>query len=78
MLNLLMSRDFPGVLVVKKKKKKKKSACSARDEGYIPGSGRSSGEGNSNLLQYSWLENSMDRGVVQAIVYGVTKESEIT
>ena len=32
------------------------------DVGLIPGLGRSPGEGNSNLLQYSWLENSMDGG----------------
>ena len=38
-----------------------------------PGSGRSPGEGNGNLLQYSWLENPMDRGNWQAIVHGVTK-----
>ena len=39
------------------------SACSAGDPGSIPGSGRSPGEGNGNLLQYSCLENPMDRGV---------------
>ena len=39
----------------------------------IPGLGRSSGEGNGNLLQYSYLENSMDRGAWQAIVCGVAK-----
>ena len=39
----------------------KKSACSARDPGLIPGLGRSPGEGTGNLLQYSYLENSMDR-----------------
>ena len=43
-------------------KKKKESACNLGDPGSIPGSGRSSGEGNGNLLQYSCLENSMDRG----------------
>ena len=36
------------------------SACSVGDLGSIPGSGRSSGEGNGNPLQYSCLENSMD------------------
>ena len=40
----------------------KESACNAGDLGLIPGSGRSPGEGNGNLLQYSCLENSMDRG----------------
>jgi len=39
----------------------------------IPGSGRSPGKGNGNLLQYSFLENSMDRGAWWAIVHGVTK-----
>ena len=40
------------------KKKKKKSACNAGDLGSIPELGRSPGEGNGNLLQYSCLENS--------------------
>ena len=39
----------------------------------IPGSGRSPGEGNGYPLQYSCLENSMDRGVWQATVHGVVK-----
>ena len=43
------------------------------DVGSIPGSGRSPEEGNDNLMQYSCLENSMDRGVWWAIVHGVTK-----
>ena len=40
----------------------KASSCSAGDPGSIPGLGRSPGEGNGNPLQYSCLENSMDRG----------------
>ena len=40
----------------------KESACNAGDLGLVPGSGRSLGEGNGYLLQYSFLENSMDRG----------------
>ena len=40
----------------------RKSACSARDPGLIPGSGRFPGEGNGSPLQYSCLENSMGRG----------------
>ena len=40
----------------------------------IPGSGRYPGEGNSNPLQYSCLENSMDRGPHQATVHGILKE----
>ena len=39
----------------------------------IPGSGRSPGEGNGYPLQYSCLENPMDRGAWQATVHGVTK-----
>ena len=49
------------------------SASNAGDLGLIPGSGRSPGEGNGNPLQYSCLENSMDRGIWQALVCGVEK-----
>ena len=49
----------------------KESACNAGDVGSIPGSGRSPGEGNSNPLRYSCLENPMDRGYGQATVHGV-------
>ena len=45
----------------------------ARDTGSIPGSGRSPGGGNGNLLQDSCLENPMDRGAWQATVHGVSK-----
>ena len=51
----------------------KESACNAGDPGSIPGSGRFPGEGNGNPLQYSCLEISMDRGALQATVYGVAK-----
>ena len=51
----------------------KESACSAGDLGSISGLGRSPGEGNSYSLQYSWLENSMDRGAWQAADHGVAK-----
>ena len=44
-----------------------------RDVGWIPGSGRSPGEGHGNPLQYSCLENLMDRGAWQAAVWGVAK-----
>ena len=44
-----------------------------RDSGSISGSGRSPGEGNGNPLQYSYLENRMDRGFWQAIVHGITR-----
>ena len=51
----------------------KESTCNAGDLGSIPGLGRSPGEGKGYLLQYSGLENSMDRGAWQAIVHGVAK-----
>ena len=51
----------------------KESACNAGDLGSVPGSGRSPGEGNGNLLQYSCLENSMDRRAWRATVHGVAK-----
>ena len=44
----------------------------------IPGSGKSPGGGNGNLLQYSCLENSMDRGAWWATVHGVAKELDTT
>ena len=51
----------------------KASACDVGDPGLIPGSGRSPGEGNGNPLQYSCLENPMDRGAWWATVHGVAK-----
>ena len=51
----------------------KESACNAGDLGSIPGLERSSGEGNGYSLQYSCLENSMDRGDWRATVHRVTK-----
>ena len=51
----------------------KSPAANAGDVGLIPGSGRSPGEGNGNPLQYSCLENPMDRGAWWAAVHGVTK-----
>ena len=57
---------FPGGAVVKNSPA---NAGDARDMGSIPRSGRSSGEGNGNLLQYSSLENPMDRGAWRAAGY---------
>ena len=60
---------FPDGLVCKK------FACilgDTGDTGLIPGSGRSPGEGNGNLLQYSLLGNNIDRGAWWSTVYGVT------
>ena len=51
----------------------KESAWCAGDLGLIPGSGRSPGEENGNPLQYSNLENSMERGSWWATVHGVSK-----
>ena len=51
----------------------KESTCNAGDLGSIPSLERSLGEGNGNLLQYSCLENPMDRGAWWATVHGVTK-----
>ena len=59
--------------LVKKKKKKKKTACNAGNSGSIPGLGRSPGGGHANPLQYSCLENLMDRGAWRTTVHGVTK-----
>ena len=53
----------------------KESACNAGDLGLIPGSGRSLGGGHGDPLQYSCLENSMDRGAWQDTVHGVTKSN---
>ena len=55
-------RDFPG------DSDSKESAHSSGDLGLIPGLGRSPGEGNGNPLQYSCLENPMERGAWQATV----------
>ena len=51
----------------------KESPCNAGDLDLIPGLGRSPGEGNGNPLQYSCLENSLDRRAWQATVQGVVK-----
>ena len=68
----LQNRGFPGGLVVKN------LPANAGDTGLIPGSGRSPGEGNGNLLQYSCLGNPMERGAWRAAVHGVAKESDMT
>ena len=52
---------------------KKLPAMQAGDLGSIPGLGRSAREGNGNPLQYSGLENPMDRGAWQAAVHGVER-----
>ena len=62
---------FPGGSVVKL------SLASSGDTSSIPESGRSPGEGNGNPLQYSCLENSMDRGTWWATVQGVAKSQTL-
>ena len=59
--------SFPGGSEVKV------SACNVGDLALIPGLGRSPGKGNGNPLQYSYLENPMDRGAWWATVPGVAK-----
>ena len=61
------TRDFPGG------SDGKESTCDAWDLGSIPGLRRSPAEGKGYPLQYSCLENSMDRGAWQAVVHGVAK-----
>ena len=56
----------------------KEFACNAGGLGSIPGLGRSPGEGIGYPLQYTCLENSMDRGAWQARVHRVAKESDVT
>ena len=51
----------------------KEFVCNAGELGSIPGLGRSPGDGNGHLPQYSCLENSMDREVWQAAAHGVVK-----
>ena len=61
---------FPGGSV---RKNLSANALDAGDAGSIPGLGRSPGEGNGNPLQYSCLENSMDRGAWQATIHWVAQ-----
>ena len=61
---------FPGGIVVKNPPA---NSGDTRDMGLIPGLGRSLGEGNGNPLQYSCLENPVDRGVWWALVHRVAK-----
>ena len=63
---------FPGSSVVKN------PPANAGDMGSFPGSGRSSREGNGNPLQYSCLENPIDKGAWWAADHGVAKELDIT
>ena len=64
---MCLKKGFPG------DSGSKDSVYNVGDLGSIPGSGRSPGEGNGIPLQYSCLENSMDRGTWRATVHGVAK-----
>ena len=64
---VILNLDFPGGSNCKE------SACNAGDRGLIPALGSPSGEGDGNPLQYSCLENSMNRETWRAIVRGVAK-----
>ena len=68
----LYIQGFPGGSVVKN------PPVDAGDAGSIPGLGRSPGGGHGNPLQYSCLENPMDRGAWWATAHGVAKESDTT
>ena len=72
-ISLWLNLHFPLVIRVPWWLSGKESACSAGDLGSIPGLGRSPGGGHGNPLQYSCLENPMDRGAWRAIVHGVTQ-----
>ena len=63
--------EFAASLVAQRDRKE--PACDIGDPGLVPGLGRSSGEGKSNPLQYSCLEDPMDRGAWRTIVHGVSK-----
>ena len=67
-----MFLDFPSGL------DGKESACNVGHLGLIPGLRRSPRVGNGTILQYSWLENSMDRGGWQTTDHEVEKESDMT
>ena len=71
MLSRLVIAFFPRVVLVVKKQPA--NTGDARHVGSIPGSGRSPGEGNGCPLQYSCLENPMDRGAWRATVLGVAE-----
>ena len=66
-MRAILLMGFPGASVVKN------PLANMGDAGSVPGSGRSPGKGSGNPLQYSCLENSMDREAWQATVHGVTR-----
>ena len=70
--HIVSDLGFPGASMVEN------PPANAGDAGSISGWGRCPGEGNGNPLQYSCLENPMDRGAWRAAAHGVTKESNTT
>ena len=70
---VLPCKEFNGTFAFPGSSEIKESACNAGDVGLIPGLGRSPGEGNGNPLQYSCLENPMDRRAWWATVHGIAK-----
>ena len=72
LLHTGLHQDFPGG------SDSKASAYKVGDLGLIPGLGRSPGAGNGSPLQYSCLENPIDRGTWQATVHVVAKELDLT
>jgi len=71
-LDLLNRTGFPGGSAVEN------PPANTEDVDSIPGLGRSPGEGNGNLFQYSCLGNTVDRRAWRAIVHGVAKELDMT
>ena len=71
----MLSTGFPVGSMVKNLPAK---ARDIREVGLIHGSGRSPGEGSGNLLQYSCLGKTTDRGAWRATIHGVTKELDMT
>ena len=67
LLNQLFIKSFPGGSVVK-------NLTASADAGSVPGSGRSTEGGNGNPLQYSCLENTVERGAWRATVHRIAKE----
>ena len=74
MLVIILCKVFPGSSMIKNLPD---NAGDSRHTDLIPGSGRSPGERNDNPLQYSCLENSMDRGECHATVHGVRKLTQL-
>ena len=73
LMSFFVISGVPGGSAVKNSSAMQETACNAGDRGLIPGSGKFPGEGNGIPLQYSCLENPMDRGTWQARVHGVTR-----